>query len=174
MNFLTPSIPSAGFNIPKGHVLGTGPLGQDGDLGEIVIRRDVVDDGHALTEIGALVLTCDGVHGVGSEGDLTCSPLHTLLDELRDTGIEPATDVEHRDACVLTHGPSDVLSLLHVVHDGSELRVCDLVGLPSGGGLQRPPYVYGELGIRQTEEVHYDVIHGLGQFDHAPVMATRL
>ena len=59
-----------------------------------------------------------------------------------------------------------MLGLLHVLHDRSELDVRDLAGLPSRGSLQGPAHVGWELGVRQAQEVHYDVLDGFGELDH--------
>ena len=148
------------------HVLRSGALGQDRDLGEVVIGRDVVDEGHALSEVVAVVLPGDRVDGVRPERDLLRRPRHPVGDALRDGRVEPPPDVEHGDPRVLAHGESEMLGLLHVLHDRSELGVRDLAGLPSRGGLQGPADVGRELGVGQTQEVDYYVLDGFGELDH--------
>ena len=100
-----------------GHVLRTCALGEHGDLCEIVVGRDVVDDRHAGTEVETAVLAGDRVDRVGPERDILSGPLDCLRDVLSDGGIEPSLDVEHWDTGILAHRDSGVLGLLHVIHD---------------------------------------------------------
>lgn len=133
-----------------------------------------MDYGHPRSQVPSLVLPCERVHGVGPEGDLPGGPLDAFGDLRCDGGVEPPPDVEYGDPGVLAHGQTQVLGLLHVLHDGAQLGAGYLPGLPSGAGLQGPPYVLGELGVGQAEEVDDDLVDRFGELYHARAIAHVL